>query len=62
MTAAEKEFFQTFKFAAEEVRARFENARRDLTIAEKDTFPEVRFSYAFQALIKQASPCSHRRD
>jgi hypothetical protein len=52
MTEAGKEFFQKFTFAAEEVNARFENARRDLVIAEKDPFPEVRFSYAFQALIK----------
>ncbi len=52
MTPAEKEFFQKLKFSAEEVRARFENARRDLMIAAKDAFPEVRFSYAFQALVK----------
>ncbi|MFH0985708.1 MAG: hypothetical protein V1882_09295 [Candidatus Omnitrophota bacterium] len=38
--------FQKFEFAAGEVRARFENARRDLMIAEKDAFPEVRFSAA----------------
>ena len=52
MTAAEREFFQPFKFAAEEIRQRFRNAHRDLEIAEKDPFPEVRFTYAFQALIK----------
>jgi hypothetical protein len=52
MTAAEREFFQPFKFAAEEIRLRFRNAHRDLEIAEKDPFPEVRFTYAFQALIK----------
>lgn len=50
--APEKEFFQKFKFLAEEIRMRFENARRDLEIAAKDPFPEVRFTYAFQALIK----------
>ena len=52
MTAAEKEFFQKFHFSPEEARARFESARRDLRIAEKDPFPEVRFTYAYQALIK----------
>jgi hypothetical protein len=52
MTATEKEFFQRLKFSEEEVLARFENARRDLEIAAKDAFPEVRFTYAFHALIK----------
>lgn len=52
MSPADKEFFQKFEFSGEEIRARFENARRDLAIAEKDAFEEVRFSYAFQALIK----------
>lgn len=52
MTAVEKEFFQKLKFTAEEISARFENAHRDLSIAEKDPFAEVRFSYAFQSLIK----------
>ena len=52
MTAAEKEFFQTLKFSEEEIRSRFENAWRDLEIAAKDPFAEVRFTYAFQALIK----------
>lgn len=52
MTAAEKEFFQKLKFSPEEINVRFENARRDLEIAAKDPFPEVRFTYAFQALIK----------
>lgn len=50
--AQDKEFFQKFKFSTKEIDIRFENAKRDLEIAEKDPFPEVRFTYAFQALIK----------
>jgi hypothetical protein len=52
MTEAGKEFFQKFKFSAEEISKRFESARHDLEIAEKDAFSEVRFTYAFQAMIK----------
>jgi len=52
MTAASGEFFQKLKFSAEEVRKRFDSARRDLEIAGKDPFPEVRFTYGYQALIK----------
>jgi hypothetical protein len=52
MTAAGGDFFQKQEFLPQEVRKRFDGARRDLEIAEKDRFPEVRFTYAFQALIK----------
>ena len=52
MTAAGGEFFQKFNFSAEEIRKRFEGVRRDLEIAAKDPFPEVRFTYGYQALIK----------
>ena len=52
MTAPEKDFFQKLKFSEEEIHARFKSAHRDLEIAVKDPFPEVRFTYAFQALIK----------
>ncbi len=52
MTAGGGDFFQKQKFLPEEIRKRFESARRDFEIAEKDSFSEVRFTYAFQALIK----------
>lgn len=52
MTAAGGEFFQKLKFTEEEIRKRFDSACRDLEIAGKDPFPEVCFTYAFQALIK----------
>jgi len=52
MTAAGGDFFQKQDFLPEEIEKRFDGARRDLEIAEKDAFPEVRFTYAFQALVK----------
>lgn len=52
MTEFEKEFFRKIKFSEEEIQKFLENARHDLEIAQKDPFPEVRFTYSFQALIK----------
>lgn len=48
----EQEFFQRFKFTSEDLDRHLENALRDLDIARKDSFPEVRFTYSYQALIK----------
>ncbi len=48
----EKEFFQKFKFTGEQIQRYVQNALRDLKIARKDSFSEVRFSYSYQALIK----------
>ena len=52
MTLVDGDFFQKLRFSAEEIQKRFESARRDLEIAAKDPFPEVRFTYGYQALIK----------
>jgi hypothetical protein len=45
-------FFQPFGFEREELVQYLENAKRDLRIAREDPFPEVTFTYSFQALIK----------
>ena len=52
MTEFEREFFKKFNFTEEEIKRFFESVLHDLEIARKDPFPEVRFSYSFQALIK----------
>jgi len=52
MTHFEQEFFRPFKFSAGDIEQHLQNAFRDLEIAAKDPFPEVQFSYSFQALIK----------
>ena len=48
----EKEFFQKIKFTPKQLDRYGLSARRDLEIAQKDIFTEVRFAYCYQALIK----------
>lgn len=48
----DKKYFQEFEFSKEDIKQYFENAIRDLGIAKKDNIPEVKFTYAYQALIK----------
>lgn len=52
MTHFEREYFQRFRFTRAQVERYFQSSLRDLEIARKDQFPEVRFSYSYQALIK----------
>ena len=52
MTEFEREYFKGFDFRPGEIEQFFKSALHDLEIARKDPFPEVRFSYSFQALIK----------
>lgn len=48
----DKKYFQSFKFIQEGINLYFKNASRDLDIAEIDNIAEVKFTYAYQALIK----------
>ena len=52
MNGFEPEYFRKVKFSEAQVRAFLKNAFRDLDIASKDAFPEVRFMFAYQALVK----------
>ena len=52
MTQFDSSFFRSFRFEKEQIDRYLANAWRDLDIAEKDDFLEVKFSYAYQALIK----------
>lgn len=52
MISFEREFFKKFHFTKGEIRRFYDNALHDLEIARKDPFPEVCFSYGYQALIK----------
>jgi len=52
MTSFDPKFFRTFKPTDEQIQHYLENAEHDLVIAEKDSYLEVRFTYAYQALIK----------
>ena len=52
MTEFEDKYFTKFTFSPEQVEANLSNALRDLAIAKKDEFREVKFSYAYTALLK----------
>ncbi|MBI5149261.1 MAG: hypothetical protein HZA28_00620 [Candidatus Omnitrophica bacterium] len=52
MTRFEKEYFRPFSFSGKEIDRYFQNALRDLKIAQTDPYTEVRFTYCYQALIK----------
>ena len=52
MTSFDPTFFRAFEPTDEQIHRYLENAERDLGIAENDRFLEVRFTYAYQALIK----------
>jgi hypothetical protein len=52
MTSFDPKFFREFKPTDEQIQRYLENAENDLAIAQKDSFLEVRFTYAYQALIK----------
>lgn len=52
MTQFEKKAFQKFKFEDQDIKRYLDNSLRDLKIAKEDPFPEVRFTYSYQALIK----------
>lgn len=52
MTTFEKEYFRSFGFTSVQIRKYFQSTLHDLEIARKDPFPEVRFSFGYQSLIK----------
>lgn len=52
MTEFEKEYFQKTAFSPQAIAKYLQSAKRDLQIAQKDHFPEVQFTYAYQSLIK----------
>lgn len=52
MTKFGNKHFQKFSFTDEQSDRFFQNALRDLKISKKDGIPEVRFTYAYQSLLK----------
>jgi len=48
----EGKYFSDFNFSKEQVNRNFQNALKDLRIAKKDNILEVKFNYAYTALIK----------
>ncbi|MEE8190837.1 MAG: hypothetical protein V3T79_04485 [Candidatus Scalindua sediminis] len=45
-------YFSKFNFTEEQIDKNFKNALKDLNIAKKDKFLEVKFSYVYTAFIK----------
>src|SRR3989338_5623960 len=52
MNGFEPEYFKKTVFTQVQVSSFLRNAFRDLNIASKDSFPEVRFMFSYQALVK----------
>lgn len=52
MIKFEDKYFVKFEFTDEQVKKYFNNALKDLNIAKNDKIPEVKFNYAYNALIK----------
>jgi len=48
----DERYFTKFKFTQEQINRNFKNALKDLSIAKKDKIAEVKFNYAYTALIK----------
>ena len=52
MSSFSAEYFKGTKFAAGQISGYLAKAQRDLEIAEKDRIPDVRFMFAYHALVK----------
>lgn len=48
----DEKYFSRFKFNKEQISNNLKNAIKDLNIAKKDKIPEVKFNYAYTALLK----------
>lgn len=52
MNVFDEKFFKKFAFTKEQIAINVKNAKRDFEIAKNDVYIEVRFTYAYSALIK----------
>ena len=48
----EDKYFQKLRFTKEQIKQNFNNALKDLNISKQDKILEVKFNYAYSALIK----------
>ena len=60
MSAFDPQYFKKTKFSKEQILGYLANGFRDLEIAEKDHASEVRFTFAYQALVKAGIACLAR--
>lgn len=52
MMKFDDKYFNDFNFSKEQIKKNFANALKDLKISKKDKIAEVKFNYAYMALIK----------
>ncbi len=52
MTKFSQDYFKKIEFSKDQIKQYLDSSLRDLKIAKEDAFPEVRFTYSYQALIK----------
>ncbi|MBU1087129.1 MAG: hypothetical protein KKD05_06375 [Candidatus Omnitrophica bacterium] len=52
MIKFDSKYFRKFTFADQQTLGNIENSQKDINIAQKDKFLDVRFNYAYSALIK----------
>ncbi|MFH1061552.1 MAG: hypothetical protein V1747_01540 [Candidatus Omnitrophota bacterium] len=52
MMKFDNKYFQKFTFTEEQCLRNIKNCQKDIDIAQKDKFLDVRFNYAYSALIK----------
>jgi len=52
MNDFDEKFFKKFAFTKDQIAVNIRNAKRDFEIAKNDVYIEVRFTYAYNALIK----------
>lgn len=57
MNDFDPEYFEKTTFSKEQISGYLANARRDFEIAEKDRISEVRFTFAYQVLVKAGVAC-----
>lgn len=52
MKKFDPQYFRNFPFTQEQIEKYWKNALKDLSIAKKDSIPDVKFSYGYSALLK----------
>lgn len=52
MKKPDPQFFKDFPFTPQQIEKYWKNTLKDLSIAKKDSIPDVKFTYSYSALLK----------
>lgn len=52
MKKLDPQYFKGFPFTPEQIEKYWKNTLKDLSIAKKDSIPDVKFSYSYSSLLK----------